>query len=69
MADDPSALSGRKRVQVPNSFFTAQCFSLGSQLLNSPTRANACHTVNFQISQEYVKTYYVSMRKEIVSSD
>jgi hypothetical protein len=41
MAWLPSLLSGRNSSHTPNSFLKAQWLSLGSQLLNSPTRASA----------------------------
>jgi hypothetical protein len=41
MAEEPSGLSGRKRHHTPKSFLMAQCSVRGSQLLNSPTSANA----------------------------
>jgi hypothetical protein len=41
MADVPSALSAKKSWNTPNSFLMAQCSGLGSQSLNSPTRAMA----------------------------
>lgn len=42
MAWVPSALSGRNRVNTPNSSRVAQCSSPGVQLLNSPMSARAC---------------------------
>ena len=41
MAEVPSGLSGMNSSNTPNSFLEAQWLSLGSQLLNSPTRAIA----------------------------
>lgn len=41
IAEVPSAASGKKRLQTPNSSLTAQCSALGSQPLNSPTSATA----------------------------
>jgi hypothetical protein len=41
IAEDPSAASGRNRLQTPKSSLLAQCSGLGSQLLNSPTSPTA----------------------------
>ena len=55
----PSAPSGRKRLNTPKSFLSAQCSGWGSQLLNSPISATAWGEICMQ--QDLRRVHHPSM--------